>query len=434
MSTIYCEQALINGVFEKWVLFEVEDGIIRSWKTGAVADGADLYLTVAVPAFSNTHSHLFHRALRGNGKGEDFWAWREGMYAVANKLTPDTYYELARGVYAEMAAAGYSSVGEFHYVHHDPQGNPYPEHDMERAIMQAAQDIGIRLTLLDTCYLHGGFGKELSAEQQRFSDGSVERWVERWHSLAEAAPSSPLVTVGAALHSVRAMTGEELTYAAEHLPADIPLHIHVSEQPQENADCLAATGLTPIQLLQQTGVLSPRTTAVHATHLTDGDIRIMAESGCSVSICPSTEADLGDGIARLKDMLDAGIPLTIGSDENVVTDPFLELRMLESTARLASGTRGVISSQELWGIGSNLGIRSVRPADYTAQDAPGFTQGGAADFVEIGMDSPRLAGVEPLRLPIVATADDISATVVAGKLISADTEAYSLATTLEKLR
>ncbi|MDO4412388.1 formimidoylglutamate deiminase [Cutibacterium sp.] len=398
---------------------------------------------VAVPGFANTHSHVFHRGLRGAGEGEDFWSWRREMYRLANRLVPDSYYRLARAAFAEMVAAGYTSVGEFHYVHHQPDGTLYPHHDMELALVNAALDAGIRITLLDTCYLHAGPGVPLGEEQARFSDGDVAGWLERWHALREAMPESPLVRLGAALHSVRAVSPDEMATAVSGLPERAPIHIHVSEQPRENEECQVAYGLTPTAVLERAGVLSDRTTVVHATHLSDDDIAMIARSNTIVSLCPTTEADLGDGIARVKDLLDAGVRLTIGTDEDVVTDPFAELRMVESTARLVSGTRGVIDCDVLWKIGSRNGVESLYPAagprsyqtSTPACGGAGLAVGDPADIVVVDPSSPRLAGVDPTRWPLVAAAEDVTATIIAGEWIRrGDTTAEDLRHVLDELR
>lgn len=420
---IHCRSALIDGVFRSDVRIEVDDaGRIGSLDADP-ATVPDLELGVVVPGFVNTHSHLFHRALRGNRDGDDFWSWRGAMYRVGARLEPDSYRCLARGVYSEMLAAGYTSVGEFHYLHHRPEGAAYPDHDMELAVARGAAEAGIRLTLLDTCYLHAGLGDDgrgtpLAAEQTRFGDGSVAAWLDRWYRLRDAlAGEFPQVVLGAALHSVRALTPGEIAEAVDGLPGDVPLHIHLSEQPRENLDCRRATGLSPTGVLARAAALSTRTTVVHATHLTDDDVALIAGSGATVSLCPTTEADLGDGIARVDALAAAGIPLAIGTDEDVVTDPFAELRMLESTARLASGRRGVLDVTRLWRAGSADGLHSLRPGRRAAGLLPGLRIGDPADLVEIDPSSARLAGVDPLTWPLTAASEDVTATVVAGAVV-----------------
>ncbi|GAA4606599.1 formimidoylglutamate deiminase [Actinoplanes octamycinicus] len=364
---------------------------------GTVTDGtpdtpADLRLGTVVPGFANTHSHAFHRLLRGrtNAGGGDFWEWRQRMYAVAQSLDPDLMFEVALLVYGEMVAAGYTSVCEFHYLHHTTSGQPYPRHEMELALAAAATEAGIRLTLLDTLYLTGGFGQPLRDEQRRFGDGSVARWLDRWHDLRSVLSGA---TLGAAFHSVRAVPPDALREAVAGLPGDVPLHVHLSEQPAENADCLAATGLTPTGLLESAGALSPRTTVVHATHLTDADVATLGAARVTVSMCPSTEGDLGDGLGRARDLADAGARITVGSDQNVTVDPFEELRLLERGARLASGRRGVFSPAELWAAGAS-----------------------GEGLVEIDTGSVRTLGTHPAELLMSATAADVRTVITDGVL------------------
>lgn len=423
MTRVWCSRAVLDSQVREDVEVVVASGRIAALGPDLpqARGDADVVLDgVVAPAFANTHSHLFHRGLRGAGGGEDFWSWRERMYALAARLDPDSYHRLARAAMGEMLDAGYTRLGEFHYVHHDVERR-WGRHEMELALAHAACEAGMRLTLLDTCYLHAGLGPDgsglpLAREQAGFGDGSVHGWLERWHELREVLPEG--VELGAAVHSVRTLTPREIAEAVAGLPGDVPLHVHLSEQPRENAECLAATGLTPTGVLREAGALSPRTTAVHATHLSDDDVAALAGAGTSVSLCPSTEADLGDGIARVDDLLGAGVRMGIGSDENVVTDPFLELRMLEAGARLSLGRRGVVASEELWRIGTTHGRAMLTArAEHPARDGAGLAVGQDADLVCIDPSSARLAGVDPLRYPVVATGDDVTATVVAGRVV-----------------
>jgi len=421
MSTIsaaHCRAALVNGEFAHDVRITVQDGMIAELAVGAPPERDDTRLGLVAPGFVNAHSHAFHRVLRGrthDGRG-DFWAWRERMYDVAGALTPESYRDLAEKVFLEMRDAGYTAVGEFHYVHHRPSGAPYPDHAMELALADAAVTAGIRLVLLDACYLRGGIGEDLSARQRRFADADVHAWLERWHGLRDAVAADPrrsgLVTVGAAVHSVRAVTESDLAVVARDLPASVPLHIHVSEQPAENSASLDAYGLTPTALLAETGLLRPSLAAVHATHLEDDDIRALGAAGVSIVMCPTTEADLGDGIGPAPELAAAGANLAIGSDQNAVIDPFAEMARLELDQRLRALRRGVFAPGQLWHAGSAggaqaLGLEPERPL-------PGLRAGAAFDAVEIAPDSPRTCGVEPLQLPLAASSGDVTATIVGG--------------------
>ncbi|MEY2452556.1 MAG: hypothetical protein QOD92_2130, partial [Acidimicrobiaceae bacterium] len=258
-----------------------------------------------LPGLVDTHSHAFHRALRGQATGEDFWAWRARMYSLVDRLDPDSLLALATAAFGEMVLAGITTVHEFHYVH-QPEG-------LDDAICEAARRAGIRLVLLDTCYLRAGFdGAELDPVQRRFSDGDVERWAVRAEKVAAANPD---VVVGAAIHSVRAVDPASMQQVADWARArDVPLHVHLSEQPAENDACMSATGRTPTQLAHDHGVLGPSTTAVHCTHVTTDDIALLGSSGTTVCVCPTTERDLADGVGPVAALAGAGCRIRVGTD------------------------------------------------------------------------------------------------------------------------
>lgn len=313
------------------------------------------------PAFANCHSHAFHRALRGRSlRGDTFWTWRDGMYAVAEALDPELYFRLARATYAEMRLAGFGAVGEFHYLHHGPDGVPYQDPNaMAEAVIAAARDTGLRICLLDACYLRAGFtGEPPSPAQRRFIDVDAEAWRVRTTELAARHAGEPDVVVGAAIHSVRAVDEDALAVVADALP-EAPLHVHVSEQPAENEACLAATGRTPVTLLDDAGVWKPRTTAVHATHLTAQDVDTLGSAGCFVCFCPTTEAELADGIGPSVALRQSGARITLGSDSQTVIDGFAEARALAMHERLASGTRDGWDADRLWHAATTQGAASL---------------------------------------------------------------------------
>ncbi len=347
----------------------------------------------SVPAFANCHSHAFHRALRGRVTGaETFWSWRDQMYTLAGVLDPDLLFDLARATYAEMHLAGIRSVGEFHYVHHQPSGRPYDEPNaMGEALIAAAREADLRITLLDACYLAAGFAKEPEGVQRRFTDGDADVWAARVEALADTHAGDDDVVIGAAIHSVRAVPRDQLATVASALP-DAPLHVHVSEQPAENADCIAATGITPVALLAEAGVWTPRTTAVHATHLTIEDIATLGSARSYVCFCPSTEAELADGIGPSVSLRDAGARLTLGSDSNTVIDMFAEARAVEMHQRLATGVRGAWTADQLW-----------LAATTTGHESLGFV---VTDTIEVA-DTVRTAGSDELLWS--ATAADVEA-------------------------
>lgn len=390
-----------------------ESGEVVEIQVGVPAAEGDLVLGTVFPAFGNAHSHVFHRLLRGrtHADGGNFWSWRDKMYAIAGQLTPDSLERIATACYTEMVASGWGVVGEFHYVHHQPDGTPYPDHDMELALARAAETAGIRLTLIDTCYLSGSIGTGLSAQQRRFGDGHAEQWLARWFSLRERLRTDhPEVVLGAALHSVRAVPAAAIGEVARAVPDDVPLHVHLSEQAAENEESLTAYGRTPTELLADAGALTSRLSVVHATHLSQHDIALLGAAGVHAIFCPTTEADLGDGIGPGVELAAAGALLAIGSDQNAVVDPFLELRGLEAGERLRSQTRGRFSPGELTEIGTTAGYSSLG-------FAPPATLGGPFDLVEVDAASVRTAGSRPAQLVLTGTSSDVLRTVVAGRVV-----------------
>ncbi|MEU4455390.1 formimidoylglutamate deiminase [Nocardioides sp. NPDC023903] len=410
MTRIHAERALVEDRELTDVVIEVADGRITAITPSESAETADLRLGTVLAGSGNAHSHAFHRALRGrtHDQGGDFWRWREQMYAVADRLTPDCYERLAEAVFAEMLVTGWTTVAEFHYIHHRPDGTPYEDPNaFGTALTRAASSVGIRLTLLDTLYLTSAPGKPLLPEQSRFGDGTAEAWLERWQRLHQTH------AVGAAIHSIRAVSPDDIALVAERLPADVPLHVHVSEQPAENEQSFAAYGRTPVQVLADAGALSPRTWLVHATHLTDADIALIADSGAGVVMCPTTEADLGDGIGPARELADAGVRIALGSDQNAVIDPWLEVRGLEAGERLRSRQRGRFSPADLESARADAG--------YAASGLPGGLRIGAcADLVELDPGSVRTAGATLDQLALVATASDVRRVVVGGRVVAED--------------
>lgn len=415
MPAWFAPLALLPGGVVRDVRFEATDGRFGAIETGTEPRGATRLPGLAVPGFANGHSHAFHRALRGRtntGTGT-FWTWRAGMYALANRLDPDSYLALARATFAEMVLAGYTTVGEFHYLHHQPDGRPYDEPNvMAEALRTAAAEAGIRLTLLDTCYLAGGLGKAgylpLAQEQRRFGDAGVDAWAERVQLLAD----SPGTRIGTAIHSVRAVPPEALG-AVRVVAADRPLHVHLSEQPAENKAALAHFGCTPTEVLGAHGVLGPATTAVHGTHLGPHDIELLGNSRTHVCFCPTTERDLADGIGPARALADAGAPLALGTDQHVLIDPFEEARALEAHERLSSLQRGRFRPSELL-------MATTAHAALGWPDAGRLEVGGRADLVAVRTDSVRTAGSRPEELLLTASAADVDTVVVDGTEIVRD--------------
>ena len=397
-SRFALQHALVGDSVQADVVVEVSDGRITAVSDRPEPDAVAVP-GLTLPGLANCHSHAFHRALRGHTQteGGSFWTWREQMYSLAATLNPDGYFELAREVYAEMRATGITAVGEFHYLHHQPDGTPYADpNEMGRALLAAADDAGIRIRLLDTCYLSAGFGRAPEGVQVRYSDGDAHAWAER-----VAAFGDP--RVGAAIHSVRAVPREQLGVVVE-AAAGLPLHVHVSEQVAENQECVAAYGLTPTQVLAEAGALGPLTTAVHATHLTEEDIRLLGESATNVCFCPTTERDLADGIGPARRLHEAGATLTLGSDSHAVIDLFEEMRAVEMHERLASQRRGHWRASELLAAASRDGHRSL---GYP--DAGSIGVGQRADLVSVDLDTIRTrgTGATPETLVFAATGADV---------------------------
>ena len=366
--------------------------------TGAdsVAAEIDLLPGVALlPGFVNAHSHVFQRALRGHthrplSQQDTFWTWRRAMYAEAQRLAPELLYEGALRTYREMLAAGYTTVGEFHYVHHQPGGAPYADPNaMSQALLLAGRDAGIRIVLLMTAYARSGFNQQPEEGQRRFCDASAEAYLARVDALrATGAP------IGVAPHSVRAVPEDWFRAIASYSHAHgLPLHVHADEQVGEIEQCQAAYGCAPIELLERFGALGKLTMVVHATHANASEIELLARHGCTVCVCPTTEGDLGDGIAPYAELLARGIPLAIGSDSNTRLDPIEELRWAEYSARMRYQRRRVLVGDALAPPGPLLldyGTRSG--ANSLGIETGMIVPGMLADFVAIDVQHPMLAG------------------------------------------
>jgi formiminoglutamate deiminase len=416
MTAWFAECALLpSGTGTKLadnVRFEIADGRFVTVCAGGDPSGATRLPGVALPGFANCHSHAFHRALRGrtHDRGGTFWTWREQMYAVAARLDPDSYLALARAAYAEMALSGVTAVGEFHYLHHQPGGHSYTDPNaMAEALRAAAADAGVRLTLLDTCYLAGGLDagghRPLDEVQHRFADADVTAWAAR---VAELAPSAAM-RLGVAIHSVRAVPRDAIPIVVE-AAAGRPLHVHLSEQPAENDACWAHYGLTPTSLLDGEGALGPTTTAVHATHLTERDIALLGGTRTTTCMCPSTERDLADGIGPARALADAGSPISLGTDQHASVDLLDEARSLELHERLASLRRGRFTPAELL-------AALTRHESIGWPDAGRLEPGTRADIVAVRLDSVRTAGCEPEQVMFAASAADVDTVVVDGRVV-----------------
>jgi formimidoylglutamate deiminase len=384
----------------------------------------------ALPGMSNLHSHAFQRAMAGlaerqSNPDDSFWTWREVMYAFAGRIGPEELHAIAAQLYVEMLKAGYTQVCEFHYLHHQPDGSPYADPAaMSLALIEAARETGIGLTLLPALYMTGGFdGRPLSERQRRFRydvDGYL-RLLERLRKL-----ESSLVRVGVALHSLRAVPEAAMRSVLDSgLVRDCPIHIHVAEQIGEVQDSLALRNARPVEWLLDHAPVDARWCLVHATHLADAEMRRLAASGAVVGLCPTTEANLGDGLFPLKSYLDAGGKIGIGSDSHISVSVVEELRWLEYGQRLATRRRNVSASRASPDTGETLFRAALGGGAQAAGVSVGaLSKGSRADFVILDDEAPLLAGRDAAHLldtwVFAGNANLIHSVIVAGETVVAD--------------
>ena len=421
MTSWHAEYAWLGDRFVPDVVIEADNSVFTAVTPSETEPPAGTIRLpgLTLPGLANAHSHAFHRALRGRTQADrgSFWTWREQMYQVADRLTPETYLRLARATYAEMALAGITCVGEFHYLHHGPGGQLYGNPNaMADALFEAAHQAGIRITLLDTLYLSGGVERALEGPQLRFGDGSAEAWADRVDAIKPPAHGR----LGCAIHSVRAVPLGSMAPVvswSDHRTA--PLHVHLSEQRAENEACLARYRRTPAQLLDQAGALGPRTTVVHATHLAEADVTKLGGARVSVCMCPTTERDLADGVGPARALADRGATLTLGTDSHAVIDMFEEARAVELNERLRTQVRGHWTAAELLGAATAAGHASLG-----WPDAGVIAAGAQADLVTLDLSSTRLAGAgrETLAESVIfsATTADVRHVVTAGRDVVRD--------------
>ena len=353
------------------VLIEAEGGVIKSIVEGTECPpGVTQLPGWTIPGFANVHSHAFQHIIRGisEREGGSFWEWRRQMYSAAVGFDPPGYLKYSVRVFREMVEAGITAVGEFHYLHR--YGN-----ELGEALITAARQVGIRITLIDACYLRGGLdGRQLDDVQQTFSDGDAERWAMRMDELRDGAG----VRIAAAIHSVRAVDPASMrTVAAWARRRGAPLHVHLAEQSAEVEECMAIEGCTPAELLEREGILGPDLTAIHAIHLSDHDISLLGGAKVSICACTTTERDLGDRVGRLRELCDAGCLVTVGSDSNAMIDMLEEARGLELDQRRATGRRLLHAPEELLRAATIDGMRAL------GWDAGELRPGMLADFVSI---------------------------------------------------
>jgi formimidoylglutamate deiminase len=396
MNTVFAKKAFLASGWASNVRLEVVDGQIASVEVDANTASGEQAVGYIIPGLCNAHSHAFQRALAGHTEqrspaGRDnFWSWRERMYELAGRVDAETLTAIARQVYCEMLSSGYTSVAEFHYLHRDPT-NPDAVDTMFAAISAAAADSGIRLTYIPVHYERAGFDAPEPLPHQQSFALSIEDFMA--HRERAVASSNSTVSVGIGAHSLRAVSRDSLQLIASTAnDAFVPMHLHIAEQQQEVEQCLAAYGQRPVRWLLDNLDVSSNWCLVHATHMDGDEVRDMAASGAVAALCPSTEANLGDGLFPLHDFLTHGGRIAIGSDSHVSINPFEELRWLEYGQRLVTQTRNVVSLRDSH-VGSELFLRALEGgAAASGQPSAGIEVGAVADLVVLCDDDPMLAG------------------------------------------
>lgn len=387
------------------VAVRLDGGLIAEVAPTADAPAGALRLTrtALLPGFVNAHSHAFQRDLRGAveridpaNPDDDFWTWREEMYAQAGAMDPERIHDVARRCYRQMRASGATAVGEFHYVHHQPDGTWYDRPNaLAEAVCEAAEAEGLRIVMLLVAYERGGEGIPPTPGQRRFCDPSVEAYLERLEAMRVWAEDRPLVTVGSAPHSMRAVSPAWLTAISAYTQAHgMPLHIHADEQPREIRESLEWYGVRPIQVIDGAGALHERTIIVHGTHCDDTELDLLAARGAGVCVCPTTEANLGDGYAPVRRMFERGIPVSLGSDSNTILDPIVEARELEAMARRTAGQRNVLVRPGDPGpAGYLLECSWDSGAKAIGLPLPRIAVGAPADLIALDLDDDEILGV-----------------------------------------
>jgi formimidoylglutamate deiminase len=431
------ELLFVNGAFRSGSALVCDEAgtIARIVSADELTDEKQINLSrrALLPGMVNAHSHAFQRVLRGRteyrttNQGDSFWTWREMMYSAATRLSPEDIYDASRMAFLEMALSGITAVGEFHYLHHAPDGRPYDDPNLlAKEVIRAANDVGLRIALLRVAYARSGFQAEVNPRQTRFIESDPESYLKNLESLisdlgaggagigddassVEALPdgrASDTAWVGVAPHSVRAVPLDYLravvSYANEH---DLKIHMHVAEQPAEVSACVEEYGRTPTALLESEGLLNPRFTAVHAIHVTPKAVASLAQTGAMVCACPTTERNLGDGVVPANEYQRRGVSICLGTDSHAQIDLLEDARELEYHLRLQKLERAILSSGSpddalsngaaaetagyLFDCATIKGARSI--------GAPGgmLASGKPADFFTVDLDDPTIAGASP---------------------------------------
>ncbi|WP_425542987.1 formimidoylglutamate deiminase [Brevundimonas kwangchunensis] len=395
--SLFFGRALLPQGWAGDVRITIADGVIASVETGATRTGGEVDLGVALPGLSNVHSHAFQRAMaglteeRGPNEGDDFWSWRALMYRFLDRGGPEEIEAITALAFAEMLEGGFTRVGEFHYLHNDPDGRTYADRgELAARIAGAADQTGIALTLLPVFYAHAGFGGTPPAHGQRRFINDIDGFSKLMDESRHIASALPDAVVGVAPHSLRAVTPEEIA-AVVPMAGDGPIHIHAAEQTKEVDDCLAWSGARPVQWLLDNVGLDRRWCLIHATHLTADETTRMAKSGAVAGLCPVTEANLGDGVFPAVDFLSQGGAFGVGTDSNVLIDAAGELRALEYSQRLTHRGRAVLADREA-STGGTLYRRALAGGAQATQGTTGIAVGQAADLVSLELEDLAYAG------------------------------------------
>ncbi len=401
MASLWFERAWIGNGWARDVRLRIAEGRIAAIETGVAAEAEDARHRVALPGLCNVHSHGFQRGMAGLSErrsrpDDNFWSWREIMYRFLDRLTPEDVAAITAQAYAEMLETGFTRVGEFHYLHHDPAGGRYADPaEMAGAIAQARAATGIGLTLLPVFYAHGNFGAAPpSSGQRRFLSD-----VDGFAMLLDAARSKLEgdANIGVAPHSLRAVAPDELAALLEMSPTG-PVHIHAAEQVKEVADCVEWSGARPVEWLIDHAGVDERWCLIHSTHLAAHEVPRLAASGAVAGLCPVTEANLGDGIFPAVDYLAAGGRFGVGTDSNILVDAAQELRALEYSQRLAQRARALLAGEASPFVGANLFARALEGGAQALGVAAGLAVGHAADIVSLNLDHPSFAGADDATL------------------------------------
>ncbi len=396
MTTIFARLALTSDGWAENVRIGVNGRLIDSISTDAAPDAGDVEVGIAIPGLANAHSHAFQRALAGHteqrapGDKDNFWTWRARMYALAGSIDAEAIEIIARQAYTEMVATGYTAVAEFHYLHNQP-GESGPSEVMFEALANAAADAGIRLTYIPVLYERAGFDDEPASREQQQFVSALEEFIAHYDTVTAACREG--VRTGIGVHSLRAVTPESLKQVAAIAARDkAPMHLHIAEQKKEAEDCLSVLDKYPVEWLMDNCEVDERWCLVHATHTNSDEQVSIAKSRAVVCLCPSTEANLGDGLFMLQHFLEHGGRIAIGSDSNVSINPFEELRWLEYGQRLAGQARNIAAIRRPETGRSLFELALEGGAATCGNDRRQIVEGANADLVMLDDDSPVLAG------------------------------------------